>query len=122
VVPCDLLRPNPLGIAAIYDLVTSFFCAECVTQDRTEWEQVVSRLAGLVAPGGTLFLAAMRATHAYAVCGQWLPVIPVTEEDFPPILVREGFETTSIVAEAVAVPDWADEGFEAIVVIRASKR
>lgn len=45
---CDLRWPDPLGQRANYDLVTSFFCAECVASDRDEWEVMISRIISLV--------------------------------------------------------------------------
>jgi hypothetical protein len=45
---CDLRRASPLGEPAQYDLVTSFFCAECVASDRDEWEMIVGRILDMV--------------------------------------------------------------------------
>lgn len=118
---CDLRRPDPLGDRATYDLVTSFFTAECMTGERAEWEAALGRLLGLVGPGGTVFLAALRDSTRYAVLGHWFPTVPVTEADFPPLLARHGFRSETIVAEGVAVPDWADEGFDGICVVSGTK-
>lgn len=69
----DLFQEYPLGEAIQYDLVTSFFCTECVGCNATDWRTLKTKLIDLVAPGGSFFLAVMRGCHRYQVLGKWFP-------------------------------------------------
>lgn len=51
----DLFQASPLGEPVQYDLVTSFFCTECVGCNTTDWRLLKSRLIDLFAPGGSFF-------------------------------------------------------------------
>ncbi|WP_165226600.1 guanitoxin biosynthesis pre-guanitoxin forming N-methyltransferase GntF [Aquisphaera insulae] len=119
--PCDLRCPNPLGWPARYDLVTSFFCPECVAKDRDEWGMVMSRVLGLVRPGGAVYFAAVGDAHRYAVLGRWFPCTPVREQDFREVLVRHNFDASSIAAQAVPAPDWVEDGFDHIILVNATR-
>jgi hypothetical protein len=119
---CDLRRDDPLGEPAGYDLVTSFFCAECVATSKTEWSRVMARLLGLVRPGGSVFLATVRDCTRYAVLGRWIPVTPVAEADLTAILRSHGFDPATIRVDAFPAPDWDEVGFDAICVARAHRR
>jgi hypothetical protein len=117
---CDLREPAPLGEPLHYDLVTSFFCAECVAASRGEWREVMGRLLGLVRSGGSVFLAAMRQCERYAVLGRWFRSTPLTEQDFYDLLPRHDF--TEISAQSVPAPNWADDGFDHICLVHATRR
>jgi hypothetical protein len=110
-----MLPPN-------YDLVTSFFCAECITQDtkvKTNWRSIISRIGSLVKDSGALFMAACRDCHRYRVLGEWFPVTPVDESDFEELLPSLGF--INVQTWVVDAPDWADDGFDQIVLVAAEK-
>jgi hypothetical protein len=93
-----------------------------VAGDRAEWDAVIDRLLGLVRPGGAAFVVNMRDCGRYAILGRWFPVARVTEADYPAAFARNGFDPATVEVEAVPVPDWADEGFDAVVIARARKR
>ena len=124
---CDLHKPNPLGQPQEYDLVTSFFCAECMAASREEWEEweeweeIMRRIFRLVKPGGALFIATVGNCSAYAVLGTWFRVIPVGVDDFRALLPRHGFPLAGIEAHVVPAPDWAEDGFDHICLIGATK-
>ena len=118
---CDLTEPHPLGAPASYDLVTSFFCGECVRSEVAEWEQVVANLAGLVAPGGRLFIAAVRNASFYHVFDRTFPAACVNETHWSALLPKLGFDPAQTTVEAVSIPDWVDQGFDSICVIAAAK-
>lgn len=118
---CDLTQSHPLGAPASYDLVTSFFCGECVRSDVAEWEQVVTNLAGLVAPGGRLFIAAVRNASFYHVFDRTFPAACVNETHWSALLPKLGFDPAKTTVEAVSIPDWVDQGFDSICVIGAMK-
>lgn len=111
---CDLRRRDPLGEPAQYDLVTSFFCAECVAGTTAEWQTMIARILGLLRGGGAAFFAAMRE----CVLGRWFPATPITERDLADALHRHG--ATAVEATSVPAPDWAEDGFERICLVGAT--
>lgn len=119
--PCDLRRELPLGRPAAYNLVTSFFCPECVAPDLHAWRAIMARVLALVRPGGSIFFAAMRDCRRYAVLGSWFPATPLTEPDFLDLLPRHGFPPRTVAVHAVPAPDWADDGFDHILLVHATK-
>lgn len=121
---CDLREPRPLGRPAGYDLVTSFFCAECLAADRAEWEVMIDRIIDVVSPDGNggLFLAAMRDCSSYRVLGRTFPSVPLVEGDFREALGRRGFAPDDTQVIAVPAPDWAEDGFDRIILVSATRR
>ena len=88
---CDLKRDQPLHNEQQYSVVTSFYCAENIGITHDEWFRVLRRLANLTAPGGYLFLSALRETHFYVVESadgrrQRLPSAYLTEQHFRDVL------------------------------------
>ncbi|MFO0878147.1 MAG: guanitoxin biosynthesis pre-guanitoxin forming N-methyltransferase GntF [Gemmataceae bacterium] len=118
---CDLRHPNPLGRSAEYDLVTSFFCCECIAADRDDWKSIMGRILSLVRPGGSVFFASMRDCRQYAILGRWFPSTPVTEQDFWDVFTLYGFEVPLISVRAVAAPAWVEDGFDHIIVASATR-
>lgn len=119
---CDLRQENPLGEPRQFDLVTSFFCSECVAVDRDEWERMLGKILDLVAPGGTFFLTACREATHYNVLGQHFPIVPVTERDISRVVLEHGFEPESLISMAVPSPAWQHDGFDQIALVAATKQ
>ena len=116
---CDLREPFPLGEAVSYDLVTSFFCAECVATSKSDWVAMMERMLQMVDDGGAVFVAALRESKGYRVLGRWFPSVPVNESDFEELLRERGYD--NIQCTVVDAPDWTDDGFEQIVLVSASR-
>lgn len=122
-VPCDLRREQPLADRdPQYDLVTSFFCSECVAGSAPEWEVFLGRILDLVRPGGDFFVAHMRSCSRYRVLGDWFGSVSVTERDIAEVMVRHGYSSDAIQVEVIDAPDWAEAGFDRIVVVGARGR
>ena len=119
---CDLRAARPLADPAAYDLVTSFYCTEAACDTVVDWEPLAASLCGLVAPGGRLFVAAMRHAVRYTVRGEAFPGAPVGEADWGRVLRAGGFDPARTEVTAVAVADWADHGFDAICVVKAERQ
>jgi SAM-dependent methyltransferase len=118
---CDLLRDEPLGHPAAYDLVTCFYTAECAARSPREWEQVMRRLGSLVRPGGRLFQVTMREGRHYNVAGRAIPSYPVNETDLADVLPRCGFDPSRTTIRAVRVGEWAGHGFAGVCIVEAGK-
>lgn len=64
-------------------------------------------------------MAAMKNCSSYRVLGRDFPSVPVSEADFRDLLSRHGFG--SIGVTAVAAPDWAEHGFNEIILVSATR-
>lgn len=117
----DVRRSHPLGDGSTYDLVLSYYCVEAVATSRDEWRQYLDNLCRLVAPGGILFLSAVRRCHAYHVLDTEFPTACVDEGDFAAVLPEFGFPSAKTEIQAVAVTDWSEEGFDSICCVRGEK-
>jgi hypothetical protein len=117
----NIRRPHPLDQLRIYDLVVSFFCIEAVSVDRKEWELFLGYLSSMVAPGGTMVLAAVRRCNGYQVLGRKFPATCVDENDFARVLPHIGFSKSGMVIRAVPIAEWVEEGFDSICLVAATK-
>ena len=113
----DLRQPQ----AESFDLVASYYTAECVAGTQDEWRQCMATLAGLVAPGGVLLLGVVRHCRAYNVCGQVFPATYVDESDFVDVLTGLGFNPATTVIEVAPVAEWVNQGFDSICCVWATK-
>jgi SAM-dependent methyltransferase len=117
----DVRLNHPLNDNSTYDLVMSFYCIEAVATSRDEWRQYLGNLCRLVAPGGVLFLAALRQSQAYHVLDEVFSTACINEEDFADALPQFGFPSTKMEIRAVAIPDWSEQGFDGICCVRGEK-
>ncbi len=118
--PCDVLKNNPIGLSRIFPLVTSFYCLECLGQDKDQWRRAMRNVASLVAPKGWFLMSSLHKADKYKVCGKEFPTTNISQQDLRNSLSQSGFkpETISI---RVCPCEWADEGFSSILVARAQK-
>lgn len=64
-----------------WDAATMFFCAESITEKRSEFDLACTRFARCVRPGGSLIAAFLVGSSGYAVAGRPFPVLNVSEAD-----------------------------------------
>ncbi len=115
----DLRQPEPLGTNAQYDLVTSFFCTECVDVTPEGWAQCKKRLLGLVAPGGAFFSAIVQNCNQYRILGLWFPTCNLNPHHLTGLLDDEGFTAE---VNSYACPEFADSGFSQFMVVKAIRK
>ena len=78
----DVRHERPLGQAQRqYATVVSAYCANSSTAELDSWQVYMRRIMGLVRPGGTLLVAALRGTHSYFIDGKAFPSPCIDEED-----------------------------------------
>jgi hypothetical protein len=119
--PCNVLNLHPLGqLKKIFPLVTSFYCLECVTRSKKQWEEAMTNVLSLVAPGGWTILSALRNADKYLVCGKEFPATCINENDMRQSLIDNGFIPETINVQ-VCKSTWGEEGFETIIVCCAQK-
>ena len=117
----NIRNSQPLPDDSTYDLVVSFYCLEAVTSSKAEWRTLMSNLGRLVAPGGTLFLSAIRKCQFYTVMEKKFPVAAMNETDFTAVLTENGFDPAHTEIQVIQIADWAEQGFDSICIVKAEK-
>jgi len=118
---CDVRQPHPLSDGSVYDLVLSAYCVDAATNAKDEWRQLIVNLLRLCADGGTVVLVSSRKSRHYIVGDERFPNANIGEEDFAAALAAAGFDSRRTDIEAVPIKDWAEEGFDGIVIAIATK-
>lgn len=121
--PVDISATQPLGVEVTYPLVTSFYCADSVTEDKGEWRRYLKNIFNLLEPGGLIILEALRNSDSYDVATKKFPSPHINENDFMDLLVEcEQFIDASIDVQVMANPEWKVAGFDAMIRAKARKR
>lgn len=88
-----------------WDAATMFFCAESITEKRSEFEAACVRFARCVRPGGALVAAFLVGSSGYSVAERPFPVLNVSEADihevFAPISIDQRTERIGIVEKEI---------------------
>ncbi len=119
--PCNAIDVHPIGTLRRFPLVTSFYCLECIGQDKAQWGQAMRNVSSLVAPKGHLILSALRKADKYIVLEDKFPATNIDENDLKEALVGCGFDPTTINVE-VHKSGWEEEGFDTILIASAQKK
>ncbi len=114
----DLFEEHPLVQPQQYDLVTSFFCTECVGCNKSDWKKLKTRLIDLVAPGGSFFFGLMRGCTRYQILGKWFPAYPVQPEELQELLAEREIDAELTVHSC---PEFSESGFGEIIIARGTK-
>jgi hypothetical protein len=118
----NLHWPHPLMDGSTYPLVVSCYCADSATHSKVQWRLFMRNLFNLVEPGGTLILSALHNSQNYHVGARCFPSAQVTEQDMYAILSEGHFVQKTLDLHVIPVTEWAEEGFEGIIVARAQKK
>ncbi|MGH9350482.1 MAG: hypothetical protein ACRD26_24805 [Vicinamibacterales bacterium] len=124
---CDLKSDVPLGTRRQYPAVGCFYVVENIGIAKDEWARVMKRVAELTAPGGLLFLSALRETHFYVVKSpdgrlHRYPSAFLTEQDFTDLLPMLGFNPRQTVVESARLTGQEAEGVSGVILVAALKR
>jgi NNMT/PNMT/TEMT family len=119
----DVRRADPLRGAETpaYGTVISAYCVDSATGDRGAWETYMKRVAGLVRPGGTLFVAALRRSRGYVVGGKTFPSPDVDEADLRSALALS-CRPEDIAIEVCEMPGAGSKGYSSIVLAHGRRR
>ncbi|MHB8871466.1 MAG: guanitoxin biosynthesis pre-guanitoxin forming N-methyltransferase GntF [Candidatus Doudnabacteria bacterium] len=79
-----------------FSIVSSSFCIECISQDKTIWLQALRNISRRIAEGGCLVMTALRMASTYNIQGRTLPSTPINEEDVLAALLDLGFFNINI--------------------------
>ena len=98
VAPCDLTLENPLepDARADFDIVSSAFCLEAVTQDPADFAIFLRRIGAVLKPGGSLVAVLVRDSLAYKVGRHFFPACPLNEVTLTAALQGNGYRRVRI--------------------------
>lgn len=102
---CDLRDPEPLGATERFDLLTTFFCADCITTSLERWREFMAHALTLVAPGGRVLLSALGESGGYPIGDLTFPSANLTEADLRDVLAANGYDPETIHIERIQLPD-----------------
>lgn len=113
---------DPLGpeMREHYPLVTTHYCAEGATNDKTTWNLFMCNIASLVKPGGTLILSACGAADYYTVGDRVFPCAGVNAHDVLSCLQQNGFMDIDL--RVRNVPDHSTQGYSSVIFACATKK
>jgi len=121
VLAADVRAADPLGAAARegYALVTSHYCAEAISTDKSVFRDNMKNLASLVAPGGILITSTCGAADFYKVGDRHFPCSGVTAQDVLSSLSTLGFRDIDL--RIRSTPAHTSQGYASVVFARATK-
>ncbi len=93
---CDLRETQPLGRAARYPLVVSYYCTEWVIPELAGWHETMRKVASLVSPGGWLFLAGVHDTQFCVINNRRVPCARITEAEIRKAYSELGFVESTV--------------------------
>ena len=98
VAQCDLTLENPLepDVRTDFDIVSSAFCLEAVTQDPADFATFLRRIRALLQPGGSLVAVLVRDSLAYKVGQHYFPACPLNEATLTAALRGNGYRHVRI--------------------------
>ncbi len=119
----DLRHAHPLKDGSVYDLVTSFYCADSATASKREWRIFMKNLFNLVAPGGTIVISALRNCRRYTAGEKCFPSANVNEKDLAALFSSSdfNFDPRSTEISIISISEWMDEGFDSILIAKAQR-
>jgi len=119
---CDVRQCPPIsGPQLAYEVVSSNFCSECVTDNLEEWRFFVTNIASLVKPGGVLLMTALQGATSYSIDSMHFPVVRIDEQDLRQVLKELGFFPHSIMTRSVPA-DRPGRHYEGLMFASAIKR
>jgi nicotinamide N-methyltransferase len=93
---CDLRDALPLGTAAEYPFVASYFCAEWVIPTVPGWHETMRKVTALVSLGGWLFLIGTHATDYCMINGRRVPCAHLTRDEIRRAFDALGFDARTL--------------------------
>jgi hypothetical protein len=113
----DARDRNPLGPSRVagYDLLISSFCVDCLSKSKAVWRRCMRNVFGLLKPGGSFVVQALRSCKGYRVGTQWFPGANIQSSDFESALLECGADPATLELSDFDLPSHADQGYEGIL-------
>ncbi len=120
IIPCNLFTKEPLldYKETAFNIVSSNFCSESITDDQQLFTNALSGIIGLVKQGGYILLSMLKGANYYKVGNKFFPAYKLYENDIINILKQNSFDNIQI--ETIAANP-KGKGYEGIIVVNAIK-
>lgn len=107
----------PLGKQrlASYDLLISSFCLDCLSPCKDTWRKCMRNVFGLLKPGGSFTMMALRDCKGYLVGDHWFPGANISRMDLESALLLCGADPATLKVTECDVPDHANQGYQGIL-------
>lgn len=92
----DILKMGQVLRKQKFDVVSSHFCADSITNNKRVFSQAVRAIVSLLAPRGILVMSLLKGTTFYDVGRHSFPAYSLDEHEVKKILKRLGFNTFEI--------------------------
>jgi NNMT/PNMT/TEMT family len=118
---CDLNQADSLGSEKreFYPLVTSHYCADCISPDKDNWQVYMRNLTSLVKPKGVLIITACGSMTAsssgdfYRVGDEYYPLTKLNAEDIMGCFRQNGFIDVDI--RVRYLPEPGEQGYDCLI-------
>ncbi|HKQ75302.1 MAG TPA: guanitoxin biosynthesis pre-guanitoxin forming N-methyltransferase GntF [Blastocatellia bacterium] len=113
----DARDPYPLGPdrVANYDLLISGFCLDCLSQSKAVWRNCMRNVFGLLKPGGSFVILALRGCEGYLVGPNWFPAANIQLVDLESALLECGADPAGLEVAESDLPSHASQGYQGIL-------
>jgi hypothetical protein len=113
----DANRRYPLGRgrSASYDLLISGFCLDCMSQSKAVWRRCMRNVFGVVKPGGSFVVLALRDCEGYRVGSRWFPGANISRTDFESALIECGAEPADLEIAECELPSHEAQGYRGVL-------
>ena len=118
---CDALSEKviPVNESSQFDIVSSGFCLECISNKEEEFIKALTNVAKRVASHGYLILTLLKNSRRYKVAGKNFPAFPIDSAYIKKLLPKLGFRLQEV-RESLAEQDQGYEGLIALVAQRTA--
>lgn len=94
----DILHKEtwPAGLESSFEIGTMHYCAESITDNKTDFMTAMINFSSLIRPGGTAVMSFLKNAPFYEAEGKVLPAFPVNEEYVKRVLENLDFHSIDI--------------------------
>lgn len=93
---CNAFQQPVFEGAESYDLVTTFYCADSISKNMTEWMLAMDNICSLITSNGSFMGAALEKCKFYCIDGIKYPCADLTKKDIENYLVSRNFSNINI--------------------------
>jgi NNMT/PNMT/TEMT family protein len=113
----DARRRYPLGPdrVASYDLLISGFCMDSFSPSKAVWRHCLRNVFGLLKPGASFVILALRGCKAYRVGTRWFPGADIQSSDLELALLECGAAPGRLEIAESDLPSHAGHGYTGIL-------
>jgi hypothetical protein len=113
----DARKQYPLGAGRVasYDLLISAFCVECLSASTSVWRRCTRNVFGLLKPGGSFVIVALRGSEGYRVGADWFRVANIQLGELRSLLLECDADPSHLKITESDLPNFAVHGYTGIL-------